>query len=114
MGKHDSDATRQAKQILRGQDVDPEQLLKLVKKLKKENAFGYARKVLALGHTRSEVAQDSEFRLKFAEGTALCTYKDRDLPDARRLDDALKILSCVQDLQTTKNPGDAWPRRWHL
>jgi predicted acylesterase/phospholipase RssA len=120
MGKHDSDSINQAKEILRGQDATPDQLLDLVKKLKGENALGYARRLLALARTKPEVVQNGKHRLKFGQEHALCTYKDRDLPDAHRLEAALKILCEVEDLQTTTNQetlglvGSIYKLKWQL
>lgn len=107
-----------AKNILRGQEANPAEILALVKRLKKERAFDYARKLLALA--RTENIHDADLRLKLAQEHALCTYKDPDLPVGERLDEALETLSSVENLATTINQetlgiaGAIYKRKWEF
>lgn len=112
--------TTQARNILSGQEAAAEDLFKLAKKLKEKNAFGYARRLLEVARGQPEVQQDAGRRLLFGQQHALCTYKDPDLPARERLDQALAILSGVDDLRGTKAPetlglaGAIHKRRWEL
>ncbi len=109
-----------AKNFLRGQQAEPEALLGLAKRLKKEQAFGYARRILALASARLGAATSPELRRTIAQQHALCTYKDPDLPDGERLDRALEILSSAEDLTTTTNQetlgiaGAIHKRKWEV
>ncbi len=110
----------QARSILSGQEAAAEDLFKLAKQLKDRNAFGYARRLLEVARGKSDVQEDAGRRLLFGQQHALCTYKDPDLPARERLDQALAILSSVDDLRSTKDPetlglaGSIHKRRWEL
>ena len=107
-----------ARRILRGQEETSENILKLAKKLKAENAFRYAWKILA--RARSTPIADADLRLKLAQEQALCTYKDPDLPANERLIRALEILQDAEDLPRTTNQetlglvGAIFKRRWEV
>jgi predicted acylesterase/phospholipase RssA len=109
---------QQAKDMLRGLEIDPSRALELAKKLKNAQWFDYARKILALA--RKENIPDSALRLKLAQQHALCTYKDPDLPAGKRLDQALDILMGAEDLRTTINQetlgltGAIHKRKWEM
>jgi predicted acylesterase/phospholipase RssA len=117
MSRPQSAAERQARSILAA-EVIPEQALDLVAELKKELAFGLARKVL------ERCAQDPRFlsepgrRVRVAQARALCTYQDPDLPAYDRLEEALRILREGDDLERTADPetlglaGAIFKRRW--
>src|SRR5690242_19768929 len=97
-----SDAVQQARGILRGKGIAPPAALDLVKQLKKERAFGYARKVLVRVRRDPQANLDAVLRLRLAQEHSLCTYKDPDLPPSQRLDRALEILREVEDLEKTR------------
>jgi predicted acylesterase/phospholipase RssA len=107
-----------ARNILRGQHEEPQEMLRLALALKKQRAFDDARKILALA--RQQNVQDPALRLKLAQQHALCTYKDPDLPTGERLRDALDMLGSVEDLRTTRNQetlgllGAVHKRLWEL
>lgn len=102
--------------ILGGESIAPKEGLDLAKRLKKENQFGYARKLLAT--IRQKSGTDAELRLKLAQQHALCTYKDPDLPTLSKLSRALVILQEVEDLAKTKDQetlgltGAIYKRKW--
>lgn len=115
-----SDAVQQAREILRGQGIEPTAALPLVQQLKRERAFGYARKILARVRRDPHANAEAAVRLQLAQEHSLCTYKDPDLPPDQRLDRALEILSEVEDLERTRNQetlglvGALYKRRWEL
>ena len=115
-----SDNVQEAEQILRGRQADPPEMLKLAKKLKEENRFGYARRLLARASNSSGICKNKNTREEIFQQLALCTYKDEDLPVDERLDRALEILCQVADFATTKNPetlgliGAIYKRKWEV
>jgi predicted acylesterase/phospholipase RssA len=117
-----SDLVLQAEDILRKKIPGPnnDDILELAKGLKKEKAFGYARKLLAMARESFGQETDPQLRLKFAQEHALCTYKDPDLPVSDRLDRALQILNGADDLAETKNQetlglaGAIFKRKWEV
>src|SRR5262245_54877260 len=66
---------------------EQENLAVLASVLRDHQQFGYARR--ALGRLRASGEDNEQLR----QQEALCTYKDMELPAARRLDRALEILS---------------------
>ena len=114
----DSDAVTRTKRILRGESIELKSVRALVRQLKKEKAFGYARRLL--GHVLIEPPAEAALRLQLFQEQALCTYKDPDLPAHDRLDQALRILELADDLHGTKNQetlglaGAIHKRRWEL
>jgi predicted acylesterase/phospholipase RssA len=115
----DSKNVKLAKKIIAGQDEDFDTMFDLAKRLKNEQAFGYARRILMRAGRKPE-ADLPKNRLKFAQQLALVTYKDPDLPPDKKFDDALKILRQADNLQTTKDQetlglaGAIHKRRWEL
>jgi predicted acylesterase/phospholipase RssA len=115
-----SDLAARAEDILRKKVPWPDdsEVLELAKGLKKEKAFGYARKLLAMARESFGQDVDSQLKLKFAQEHALCTYKDPDLPVSDRLDRALRILDGADALKETKNQetlglaGAIFKRKW--
>ncbi len=109
-----------AKQILRGRQADPAEMLALAKKLKAETQFGYARRLLSRASTDENLAQDKQLRDTIFQQLALCTYKDQDLPADERLDRALTILCQIVDFDTTKDQetlgliGSIFKRKWEI
>lgn len=124
--KKESDNVLKARSVLRGQDETPEELLKLAKKLKKERAFGLARRILAKARRDPrvrEIARDEHVTI--IQQHALCTYKDPDLPAFEKLDRALEILqetasvtcealSETKDQETLGIAGAIHKRKWEL
>src|SRR5688572_3908420 len=82
----------EALEALRGRTRTPKDLLDLAKKLKADNKFGLARRLLARARIDPNLADEPGLRLKVFQESALCTYKDPDLPAEARLDRALLIL----------------------
>jgi predicted acylesterase/phospholipase RssA/tetratricopeptide (TPR) repeat protein len=105
-----------AKAYLRGNEVTPERVRDLVKDLKKEDGFNWARRVLS--KVRGAQISDAALRIWFAQQHALCAYKDPDLPVLRALDQALAILQGHLDLANTSDQetlgiaGAIHKRRW--
>ncbi|BAR58797.1 hypothetical protein NK6_5639 [Bradyrhizobium diazoefficiens] len=105
-----------AKNYLKGHQVTPERIKGLVKDLKNEDSFGWARRVLS--KVRGAQIPDVALRIWFAQQHALCTYKDPDLPVLRALDQALAILQGDLDLANTSDQetlgiaGAIHKRRW--
>ncbi len=91
-----------ARNILRGQSASVEDIAKLVKGLKAEKHFGYARQLLARLRANPS-AIPPQLRLYLAQQHALCTYKDPHLPADIRYDSALKILGEADDMLSTEN-----------
>jgi predicted acylesterase/phospholipase RssA/MinD-like ATPase involved in chromosome partitioning or flagellar assembly len=117
---HKSDLVSDAKQILRGRQADPIEMLALAKKLKAETQFSYARRLLTRASTSETLGQDRQLRENIFQQLALCTYKDQDLPADERLDRALTILGQLDDFQTTTNQetlgliGSIYKRKWEV
>jgi len=116
-----TDAVKKSKEILSGKQVTPRELLALVKNnLKKERAFGLARKLLDNYAESPAVRGDPGLRLQIAQQRALCTYKDPDLLSDERLDTALRILKEGDDLDRTTDreslglAGAIYKRKWEL
>jgi len=110
-----------AREILRGQSVEPREMLRLAKKLKEENVFGMARRILARARVEPSLNDDPALRLEIFHQSAVCTYKDPDLPADARLDRALQILlASSEDIDTTNNQetlgitGAIYKRKWEL
>jgi hypothetical protein len=74
----------EAKDYLKGHQLTPEQIRDLVKRLKNETRFGWARRILA--KVREAPILDATLRTWFAQQHALCTHKDPDLPVLWALD----------------------------
>ena len=106
----------EARTYLGGQELSPEQIKDLVKRLEFEDKFGSARKVLA--KVRGAQIPSAKLRTWFAQQHALCTYKDPDLPVLKALDQALDILRGSFDLTNTSDQetlgiaGGIHKRRW--
>lgn len=116
----ESENVRLAKGILRGTKALPDEILALAKKLKQEKSFSYARRVLARARADSKLDHGNPLKLRIYQESALCTYKDTDLPVDRRLDLALDILRQVEDFAQTKNQetlglvGAIYKRKWEI
>jgi hypothetical protein len=96
----------EATYYLKGAALTPEGVKDVVKRLKKEDKFGWARRVLA--KVREGNVPSATLRTWFAQQHALCTYKDPDLPVLQALDQALAILDGSFDLKNTSFSGLAF------
>ena len=97
MTRADSSPVVQARNVLRGEYLPPDEMLDLFKRLKKSSKFGYARRIMAL--LRREKPND----LWCCQQQALCTYKDLDLPSDVKFERAIEILSEEENILTTRN-----------
>ena len=117
MGEHE-DVVREARQVLGGKELKPEELLELAKALKGTNEFGYAWRILARARRSSDLTLELNTILR--QEQALCTYKDTHLHEDHRLERALVILGDGDDLETTTDPetlglaGAIHKRRWRV
>ncbi len=93
---------------------EPARRAELAETLRDHQQFGYARRLLA--RVRRE-DRDSE---KLRQQHALCTYKDMELPAARRLDRALQILKQGGPLERSMTAetlgiaGAIFKRKWDV
>ncbi|MEF8732984.1 MAG: patatin-like phospholipase family protein [Candidatus Accumulibacter meliphilus] len=101
MNFKDKTAVQFAKEVLGGREISAADSCILVKQLKHDHAFGYARKVLA--RARKSRVDDAKLANWLRQQHALCTYKDPDLPASTRFDLALEILATGEDLGATKD-----------
>ena len=121
MPKKESINVKAARDILRGQSLEPREMLKLAKKLKEEKQFGLARRLLSRARLEPSLNDDPKLRLEVYQQSAVCTYKDPDLQADARLDRAFEILrqSC-EDISTTTDQetlgitGAIYKRKWEL
>jgi predicted acylesterase/phospholipase RssA len=115
---HRSENALRAGKILAGEKAAPGELEQLAKALKKEPNFGLARRLLKIRFMEREVQSSQALKETIGAEWSLCTYKDPDLPLDARLDEALRILSSIVSLETTKNheilglAGAILKRRW--
>jgi predicted acylesterase/phospholipase RssA len=120
--QQESEHVANARDILRKHVSSPTntEIFTLIKHLKKEKAFGYARKLLVLARESFDHETGKQSKLKFAQENALCTYKDPDLPVSDRLDRALRILDKADKLGESKNQetlgiaGAIFKRKWEV
>jgi predicted acylesterase/phospholipase RssA len=120
MSQDDTKNVKKAKSILRGEYEKPKEILELAKHLKKENKFGYARKILGRALEDPAIEADKDLKLVIGQQHALCTYADPDLPVDDRLKRAFEILNKTDDLLETKNQetlglaGSIFKRKWKV
>lgn len=120
MTRQKEDIVKEATEILRGKSRTPVDILKLAGELKAGLQFGLARKILARARRSHALNEDRRLRLKLHQQSALCTYKDPDLPADSRLDRALEILLEVEDLSQTRDQetlglvGAIYKRKWEI
>lgn len=111
------DAVNKADPALVGANCDAEKVKTLVKELKDTFEFGQARKLLA---KVSEISKEQDpLHIWYQQQLALCTYKDEELPPARRFSDALRILEAIglrntetTDSETLALGGAVYKRMW--
>lgn len=114
-----NDPRKTARDILRGEYQKPEEILKLAKSLKELKEFSLARRVLARARKDEDIHKNPK-RVEIFQQSALCTYKDPNLPADSRLDRALKILEAVGDLSQSDDPetlgiaGAIYKRKWEV
>lgn len=112
------DNIQQAVLILRGEDATARELYALAMKLKAQQQFGFARKLLAKTKYVSVEGLTDRERVKTKQQHALCTYKDPDLPEDVRYERALGILAECADLAATRDQetlgiaGAIFKRKW--
>jgi predicted acylesterase/phospholipase RssA len=116
--RQDSPNVKRARDILSGAHANPDELYRLAEDLyRKENQFGYARKLMAKLRIEGDEVDDNK-KLKLAQKHALLTYKDPDLPNDVKFTRALEILRKDAKLATTYNQetlglaGAIYKRRW--
>src|SRR5687767_9613121 len=120
MAPHTSDILQEATEILRGKSQTPEEILDLAQRLKAVKQLGYARRILSRARHSPALGEAPGLRLKIYQQSALCTYKDPDLPVDRRLDRAREILRELEDLSRTRNQetlglvGAIYKRKWEV
>jgi predicted acylesterase/phospholipase RssA len=113
-------AIEQAKAFVRSGAVSAADALKLEKPLARARNFHLARRLLDLAQADPHLDQDAALRQRLAQRLALFTYKDPDLPDDQKLDDALAILRGACDLTTTQDQeslglaGAILRRQWQI
>jgi predicted acylesterase/phospholipase RssA len=119
-GKSKGANVKEALDVLRGQSMEPRELLKLAKLLKEEKQFGLARRLLARARLDPNLNDNQTLRLEIYQQSALCTYKDPDLQADARLESALEILRSCEDINTTLNQetlgitGAIYKRKWEI
>ncbi len=100
MERKDSKAVQHALRVLGGEQLTPKDALDLAKRLKAENRFNLARRIL--GRACSKIVPNEKLKLKLVQQHALCTYKDQDILRQVALNQALLILKSGTTLDTTK------------
>lgn len=120
MAPHTRDIVLEATEILRGKSESPAEIFDLARRLKEVKQFGYARRILARARRSPALSADPALRRKVYQQSALCTYKDPDLPVDSRLDRALEILRELDDLAQTRDQetlglaGAIYKRKWEV
>jgi predicted acylesterase/phospholipase RssA len=110
----ESPAATEARTLLGQTHFDAVVVRRLVKSLQKESRFDLARGLLV------KIRETGEADPWFRRQQAVCTYKDEDLPLARRLDQALEVLRDGEDLRTTTSQealgiaGAIFKRKWEV
>jgi len=98
----DEEVLTQATEILRGRAASVAEILLLANRLKRMKRFGHARQLFAKARAIPATLPPGIDRRFLGQQHALCTYKDTHLPADIRYDQALSILSEVDDLLRTK------------
>ena len=99
----EEEAVGRATDILRGQVANVLDIVSLANQLKRMKRFGYARQLFAKARAIPATLPPGLDRKFLGQQHALCTYKDTHLPADTRYDQALSILSEVDDLLRTKH-----------
>jgi predicted acylesterase/phospholipase RssA len=120
MAQDKNDIVKEATEILRGKSRTPKEILDLSQELKAAQQFGYARRILSRARRSPALSEDPALRLKIHQQSALCTYKDPDLPVDSRLDRGLEILREIEDLSQTHDQetlglaAAIYKRKWEI
>ena len=97
----DNEVVTQATEILRGRAANVLDIISLANRLKRMKRFGHARQLFAKARAIPATLPPGLDRRFLGQQHALCTYKDTHLPADTRYDQALSILSEVDDLLRT-------------
>ncbi|MFP3646553.1 patatin-like phospholipase family protein [Paraburkholderia sp. SIMBA_054] len=114
------EAESAAREIIGGKEAKPTVVLDLEEVLRRSRRFGLARKILERCADHRDLNSNAALRVKVGQKRALCTYKDPDLANDKKLDDAFSILQSVTDLETTVDQetlglaGAIFKRKWEL
>jgi predicted acylesterase/phospholipase RssA len=109
-----------AKHLLSGAGADATELVEFAKHLIRKQEFGYARRLLAIAADRPEVRNDVSLPRRIAHWCAMATYKDAELSEGARLDQALDILKGLEPIETSADQqtlglaGAIFKRKWLL
>ena len=115
-----SDLTDKAEEIITGKIKLPEgeALIKLIKGLKNELEYGFARKILTMA---AKVEKDPVLHNWIKQQLALCTYKDEELQPFIRFREALTHLNDIgllspdiKDSETLALGGAVYKRKWEF
>jgi len=98
----EEEVVTQATEILRGRAANVLDIISLANRLKRMKRFGHARQLFAKARAIPATLPPGLTRQFLGQQHALCTYKDTHLPADTRYDQALSILSEVDDLLRTK------------
>ena len=117
----DADNVELAFDYLGGIPLDDHEAFALARRLKEAGRFSYARRVLdrLRKHTIRKRVSDPDFLHELREAHSLCTYKDKDIPAARRYEEALRLLESdgvvlekSTRLETLGQAGSIFRRKW--
>ncbi len=113
-------AINEARDILKGTERSPGELLNLAKLLEKQDEFNVGRRLLDRAREHDDFGKDKDERIKIIQKRALYTYKDVTQPLGKRLDEALEFLESHGDLADTTDQetlgltGAIYKRKWEL
>ncbi len=113
-------AINEARDILKGTERTPGELLNLAKLLEKQDEFNVGRRLLDRAREHDDFGKDKDERIKIIQKRALYTYKDVTQPLGKRLDEALEFLEKHGDLAGTTDQetlgltGAIYKRKWEL
>ena len=106
-----------ARNVLRGEYMEIDDLVKLRKELELNDQFAYATEVL-LQQIKADEEQNRNITVKEYQELAKCIYKDSSLPSAFKFEKALQQLNAHLDLQQTTRcetlglAGAIYKRKW--
>jgi predicted acylesterase/phospholipase RssA len=118
-----------ARDILRGEESPPGDVLKLARSLDKLDEFNFAWRVLDRARAHPSFGTDEDLRTRIVQKRALYTYKDVTQPLGKRLDEALAFLEKyaglprpdraaqgegTKDQETLGLAGAIYKRKWEL
>ena len=114
-----SQLRRQAQDMAKKQNPEPQAVLDLVKALKDADEFGTARRLLDRVRPALSETVSGDQRKALAQAHALCTYKDVNLSPEMRYGDALAILEEIglrqgdcRDAETLGQGGAIYKGLW--